>query len=108
MFLVSEVHPFTDGNGRIARLMMNAELVTAAEVRIIIPTVYRLNYLSALQAATRAGNDQALIATLSFARRWTARVNFATRSSAEVELVATNALRDAREAENTGIRLALP
>lgn len=108
MFLVSEVHPFTDGNGRIARLMMNAELATAAEVRIIIPTVYRLNYLSALQAATRTGNDQALIATLSFARRWTARVNFSTRSRAEADLVATNALRDAREAENAGIRLALP
>ena len=27
MFLVSEVHPFVDGNGRIARIMMNAELV---------------------------------------------------------------------------------
>ena len=25
MFLVSEVHPFADGNGRIARVMMNAE-----------------------------------------------------------------------------------
>ena len=108
MFLVSEVHPFTDGNGRVARLMMNAELVTADEVRIIIPTVYRLNYLSALQAATRTGNDQALIATLSFARRWTARVNFSTRSSAEADLLATNALRDAREAENAGMRLTLP
>jgi hypothetical protein len=108
MFLVSEVHPFTDGNGRIARLMMNAELVTAAEVRIIIPTVYRLNYLSALQAATRTGNDQALIATLSFARRWTARVNFSTRSSTEADLVATNALRDARDAENAGIGLKPP
>lgn len=107
-FLVSEVHPFADGNGRIARLMMNAELVTATEVRIIIPTVYRLNYLSALQAATRTGNDQALIASLSFARRWTARLNCSTRSSAEADLVATNALRDAREAEAAGIRLTLP
>ena len=25
MFLVSEVHPFDDGNGRMARIMMNAE-----------------------------------------------------------------------------------
>jgi len=108
MFLVSEVHPFTDGNGRIARLMMNAELVAAAEVRIIIPTVYRLNYLSALQAATHTGNDQALIAALSFARRWTARLDFSTRSSAEADLSATNALRDARDAEAVGIRLTLP
>ena len=33
MFLISEVHPFDDGNGRIARVMMNAELVSAADVR---------------------------------------------------------------------------
>src|SRR3546814_14230139 len=41
MFLVSEVHPFTDGNGRTARIMMNAELVAGGEERIIIPTAYR-------------------------------------------------------------------
>ncbi|GAI76162.1 unnamed protein product, partial [marine sediment metagenome] len=27
MFVISEIHPFLDGNGRIARVMMNAELV---------------------------------------------------------------------------------
>jgi hypothetical protein len=31
MFLVAEVHPFADGNGRVARIMMNAELVAAGE-----------------------------------------------------------------------------
>lgn len=39
MFLVTEVHPFDDGNGRLARLMMNAELVAAGQSRIITPTV---------------------------------------------------------------------
>lgn len=38
MFMVSEIHPFLDGNGRIARVMMNAELVKAEQTRIIIPT----------------------------------------------------------------------
>ena len=37
MFLVAEVHPFDDGNGRIARLMMNADLVAADQTRIVIP-----------------------------------------------------------------------
>lgn len=31
MFLVAEVHPFVDGNGRTARIMMNAELVSVGQ-----------------------------------------------------------------------------
>ena len=52
-FLMAETHPFADGNGRVERIAINAELVASAQVRIIIiPTVLRLNYLSALKAAT--------------------------------------------------------
>ena len=36
-FLISEVHPFADGNGRMARVMMNAELVAGDQERIVIP-----------------------------------------------------------------------
>jgi hypothetical protein len=50
MFMVAEIHPFEDGNGRIARLMMNAELVAANLIKVIIPTVYRTDYLGALRA----------------------------------------------------------
>lgn len=39
MFLVSEVHPFMDGNGRIARVMTNAELIAGDQHRIVLPTV---------------------------------------------------------------------
>ena len=53
MFLVSEVHPFLDGNGRIARIMMNAELVLGEQSRIIIPTVFREDYLLALRKLSR-------------------------------------------------------
>ncbi len=53
MFLVSEVHPFADGNGRVARVMMNAELAAAQQVRVLIPIVYRSNYISALARAKR-------------------------------------------------------
>jgi Fic family protein len=34
----AKVHPFSDGNGRLSRIMMNAELVSAAEQRIIVLT----------------------------------------------------------------------
>ena len=108
MFIASEVHPFADGNGRMARIIMNAELEAASEVRLIIPTVYPLNYLSALKAATHNGNFAALLAALAFARRWTARVDFTDRKTAESAFERTHALRDAREAEDAGVRLVLP
>jgi Fic/DOC family len=108
MFVSTEVHPFADGNGRVARIMMNSELQSAGEVRLIIPTVFRLNYLSALKAATHTGHYGALLAALAFARRWTARVDFSDRETAEADLTHTNALRDAREAEESGVRLTLP
>lgn len=41
MFVVSEVHPFNDGNGRIARMMMNAELSSAGLARVIVPVRWR-------------------------------------------------------------------
>ena len=61
MFMVSEIHPFLDGNGRIARVMMNAELVKAEQTRIIIPTVYRDDYLGALRRLTRQQDPIAYI-----------------------------------------------
>lgn len=53
MFVISEVHPFSDGNGRIARVMMNAELVAKDQSKIIIPTVFRDDYLGVLRKLTR-------------------------------------------------------
>lgn len=52
-FLISEIHPFEDGNGRLARVMMNAELVQAGFFKMIIPTVQLENYLNGLRRASR-------------------------------------------------------
>lgn len=38
---------------RIARVMMNAELVKQKQSKIIIPTVYREDYMGALRKLTR-------------------------------------------------------
>ncbi len=108
MFLVSEVHPFSDGNGRVARLMMNSELVAKGEVRIITPTVYRNNYLAALRGVTHNETFASLAATLDFARRYTARIDFSDRETAEADLVRTNALVSPTEADEAGIRLVMP
>ncbi len=61
MFMISEVHPFNDGNGRVSRIMMNAELVKADQTRIIVPTVYREDYLLALRKLSRGQSPDAYI-----------------------------------------------
>jgi len=72
MFLISEVHPFNDGNGRIARVMMNAELVKAGQSKIIIPNVFRIDYLGALRKLTRKGEPEVYIRMLLRARQFSA------------------------------------
>lgn len=108
MFLVSEVHPFTDGNGRTARIMMNAELVGAGEARIIIPTVYRANYLSGLKALSLNGHSDALIRILDFAQKWTAAISWGELEVTRQQLAGCNAFLDAAEAEQAGTPLRLP
>ena len=108
MFLVSEIHPFADGNGRIARAMMNAELVAGEEERIIVPTVFRDNYLAALRALTRTGRPDPLIDVLDYAQRWTIAVNWTSIPDTMRELEACNAFLDSDEAEAEGLRLRMP
>ncbi|MBV8979159.1 MAG: Fic family protein [Alphaproteobacteria bacterium] len=108
MFLVSEVHPFADGNGRVARIMMNAELISAGEQRIIIPTIYRGNYLGALKAISNRTSPEPLIRMLDFAQRFTLSVDWTNFHRAEAELNAANAFVDSAEAEERGVRLRLP
>jgi hypothetical protein len=52
LFVVAEVHPFQDGNGRISRLGMNAILEEGANMRLILPTSFRVDYLTVLEALT--------------------------------------------------------
>ena len=108
MFLVSEVHPFVDGNGRIARIMMNAELVAVGERRLIVPTVFRSNYLSGLKALSHNAITRTLIRSLDFLQRYTQAIDFSTLAGAQEQLSATNAFRDAQQADAEGVRLALP
>ncbi len=108
MFIISEIHPFTDGNGRTARLMMNAELSIAGEWRIIIPTVYRNNYLVALKALSQTSVPEPLIRTLDFAWQWTAAIDWRDVATTRRELEACNAFVDPGEADQTGNRLRMP
>lgn len=108
MFLIAEVHPFADGNGRCARLMMNGELVAAKEARIIIPTIFRNNYLAALKSLTHNQQAQPLIQTLDFAQNYTSRIDWSSYQKAKQMLTLTHAFSDPNQADIEGIRLILP
>ncbi|MCO5945680.1 Fic family protein [Mucilaginibacter flavidus] len=74
MFMVSEVHPFLDGNGRVARVMMNAELTSKGLSKIIIPTVYREDYMGALKKLTKQAEPASYIRMLLRAYEFSATV----------------------------------
>ncbi len=108
MFLVSEVHPFADGNGRVARIMMNAELVAADEERIVIPTVYRNNYLAALKALSHNAATEPLLRVLDYAQRWTTAIAWAEFDETRRILEDCNAFVEPNHADEAGIRLRMP
>lgn len=97
VFLVSEVHPFLDGNGRLARVMMNAELVKAGESKIIIPTVYRDDYIGALRKLTRRSEPDAYIRMMEKAHTFSENIHDDNRDAMETYLESCNAFLEDTE-----------
>ncbi len=94
MFMISEVHPFLDGNGRIARVMMNAELVAKGQSKIIIPTVYRNDYIGVLRRLNRQQDPSAYIRMLQRAQNFSTTVKGDDMDLMEKHLKACNALKN--------------
>ncbi len=95
LFMISEVHPFEDGNGRISRIMMNAELVVADQSKIIIPTVFREDYLNALRRLTRRNDPTVLIRAMSRVRQFSANIQGDDFEVTRNYLERCNAFKDA-------------
>lgn len=96
MFLVAEVHPFADGNGRLARLVMNAQLSAEGACRVIVPTLHRGEYLDGLRVLTREGDCEPLIAAMATIARWTAAFDYEDLDAAIASMQACNAFEDSR------------
>ncbi|MEO5889158.1 MAG: Fic family protein [Ferruginibacter sp.] len=99
MFLISEVHPFLDGNGRTARVMMNAELVKQGQSKIIIPTVYRDDYMGTLRLLTRSQDPSAYIRMLLRAQEFSATIVGDDMDEMQKHLEASNAFKEHNEAK---------
>jgi hypothetical protein len=104
MFLVAEVHPFMDGNGRMARVMMNAELIAGGQTRIFIPSVYRSEYLGGLRRLTNHRDPRAYTRVMDHAQLFVHRTDFGDLERARRFLDAHNAFADPAE----DIKLRMP
>ncbi len=95
-FLISEVHPFSDGNGRISRIVMNAELSRTGDARIIIPTLFHEEYVDCQRQLTHQNDPAGFIRALALMQRWTIAFDFSDVDALIEAIKATNALEHSR------------
>ena len=69
-WLFGYLHPFPDGNGRIARFLMNALLATAGYPWTVIRVDERRTYLDALERASVEGDVGPFVAFIAAQMRW--------------------------------------
>lgn len=93
-FLVSEVHPFEDGNGRLSRLVMNAELARVGLQRIIIPTLFHPQYVDGARLLTRQNRAEVFVASLAKMARWCSQFDYRDLDQLITSLKTTNALEE--------------
>ncbi len=55
-FFLVHIHPYSDGNGRAARFVMNASLVSGGYTWKVVKVDSRDRYMSALETASVSGD----------------------------------------------------
>ena len=63
-FFLVHIHPYADGNGRTARFVMNASLVSGGGKWIVIPVDSRARYMKSLETASVEGKIGDFLAML--------------------------------------------
>jgi Fic family protein len=96
---VSEIHPFTDGNGRVSPLLMNQILAAAGLTRIIIPTVSREDYTLSLKALSNNAHAEPYVRMLTRAAQFSALLEYSSQPRLFKQLEVSNALKEHSEAK---------
>lgn len=55
-FMLTYIHPYMDGNGRVGRFLMNTMLASGGYAWLIIPVEHREEYMSSLEKASVEGD----------------------------------------------------
>lgn len=108
MFLLAEVHPFADGNGRVARVLMNAELSATGSCRVIVPMSFRDEYMSALRALSHNENPRTLWRMIDRVQRWAALMTWVGHDRVLALMHQTNALVSPERARELDVHLLDP
>jgi hypothetical protein len=94
LFLVAEIHPFVDGNGRISRLVMNAELSRSGLHRIIVPTLFHPQFVDCLRKLTRDNEPADYVRSLAKMARWCSQFDYQNLDGVIEALKKTNAMEE--------------
>jgi hypothetical protein len=94
LFLVAEIHPFVDGNGRVSRLVMNAELSRTGLHRIIVPTLFHPQFVDCLRKLTRDNEPADFVRSLAKMARWCAQFDYGNLDTVIENLKKTNAMEE--------------
>ncbi len=107
-FVVAEVHPFADGNGRLSRVFMSSEFAAGGDCRIIVPNILRNDYLGGLRRLSLFDDPSLFTSVLEHLWRFTGRIWFDDFDGTVEQLVLANTFLDPSRAEELNVRFEMP